>query len=72
MSTAIVLSSCAASTGERRLVVQGGRELGVLGQLAEGAQLAVGERAQQVGDGGEVARLLDTSPRSIRSAGPTW
>ncbi|WP_188960118.1 hypothetical protein [Terrabacter tumescens] len=53
-------------SGERRLVAERRRQLGVLGQLAEGAQLAVRQRPEQVGDGREVAGLavllLDALP----------
>ncbi len=40
-----------------RLVGHGGRQLGVLGEPLEGGQLTVGERAEQVDDGGPVLGL---------------
>ena len=55
--------------GDGRLVVQGGRELGVLGQLREGPQLAVREGTQQVGHGRPVARAAPRSRLGPPAAG---
>ena len=64
----VVLQLVGGEDGERRLVTQRRRELGVLGQLAEGTQLAVRERPEQVRDRSEVAGLVDAllEARTVR------